>query len=129
MKMKRSATSMAILTAGTAAGLFASAATLSAAPSYTFTAIPDTPGGSAGYAYAINDSGTVVGNSNTASGVQHAFSYSNGTTTDLGTLGGNGGTLAYGINESGTVVGWGYTASGAYHAFSYSNGTMTDLVV
>ena len=62
MKMKHSAASLAILTAA-AGGLFASAATSSAATSYMFTAIPDTLGGSGSYALGINDSGQVVGDS------------------------------------------------------------------
>ena len=124
--MKLSATSTAILTAAVAGGLFTSAATVSAVTSYTFTAIPDTLGGNASVAYGINDSGTVVGFAGTASGFDHAFSYSNGTMTDLGTLGGSN-SVAFGINDSGTVVGYSRAASNLPHAFSYSNGTMTDL--
>ena len=79
-------------------------------------------------ATGINNSGTVVGWSN-AGGVVHAFSNSNGTMTDLGTLGGTGGygSWANGINDWGIIVGYADTASGAQHAFVYANGTMTDL--
>ncbi len=52
--------------------------------------------------------------------------YSNGTTTDLGTLGGNS-SIAFGINNSGQVVGQSATAGGGYDAFLYSGGTMNDL--
>ena len=46
-------------------------------------------GGGAAAAYGINASGQVVGYSVTTGGIAtHAFSYSNGTMTDLGTLGG-----------------------------------------
>ena len=107
MKMKHSAASLAILTAA-AGGLFASAATLSAATSYMFTAIPDTLGGSGSYALGINDSGTVVGGALTLAANANALSYSNGTTTDLGTLGGTV-SRAYGINDSGQVVGDSFT--------------------
>ena len=78
-------------------------------------------------AYGINSSGTIVGDA-TTSGNQfdHAFSYSGGDMTDLGTLGGSS-SVAHGINSSGTIVGDAYTSSGADHAFSYSGGVMTDL--
>jgi probable HAF family extracellular repeat protein len=70
---------------------------------------------------------TVVGYTfNTSNGTQQAFSYANGTPTNLGTLGGSN-SDATAINASGTIVGTSYTASGAQHAFSYSNGTMTDI--
>ncbi len=60
-----------------------------------------------GEAYGINDGGQVVGWATTSSGNADAFLYSNGTMTDLGTLGGNG-SEAYGINASGQVVGNAY---------------------
>jgi probable HAF family extracellular repeat protein len=57
----------------------------------------------------------------------HSFLYSGGSVTDLGTLGGTGGTDASGINASGQVVGISYTASNDEHAFLYSGSGMTDL--
>jgi probable HAF family extracellular repeat protein len=80
-------------------------------------------------ATAINNKGQIVGWSYTASGLAtqiHAFSYSEGKMTDLGTLGGDT-SEAYGINDSGQIVGWSKTASGEVHAFLYSGGVMTDL--
>ena len=79
-------------------------------------------------AYGINNSGQVVGESETASGVLHAFLYSGGAMSDLGTLGGNS-SYAYGINNNGQVVGTAATAgnAGQQHAFLYSAGAMTDL--
>jgi probable HAF family extracellular repeat protein len=57
----------------------------------------------------------------------HAFLYSNGVTTSLGTLGGDV-NWANGVNNAGQVVGAALTASNAaQHAFLYSNGVMTDL--
>jgi len=47
-----------------------------------------TLGGSSSYATGINDSGQVVGYSDTAGDAFHAFLYSGGVMSDLGTLGG-----------------------------------------
>jgi probable HAF family extracellular repeat protein len=88
-----------------------------------------TLGGVGGFsvAKAVNDDGTIVGDSITAGGAPHAFIYANGVMTDMGTL---GGTMAYahGINSSGTIVG-DSTLPGDVQldAFVYTNGTMTDL--
>ncbi len=75
-------------------------------------------------ATAINNSGQVVGSWYTHL-EDHAFLYSGGTMTDLGTLGGPE-SAAYGINDQGQVVGWSQI-SGTYHAFLYSGGGMIDL--
>ncbi|PWU15914.1 MAG: HAF repeat-containing protein [Verrucomicrobia bacterium] len=78
-------------------------------------------------AYGINNSGQVVGYAFTTSGNKHAFLYSAGAMTDLGTLGGSS-SQANGINNSGQVVGHAYLAGNAsYHAFLYSGGGMADL--
>ena len=53
------------------------------------------------------------GIADTSSGYQHAFLYSNGTMTDLGTLPAARYSVAYGINASGQVVGYADTSSGA----------------
>ncbi len=74
----------------------------------------------------INASGQAVGGHYLSDTVWNAISYSNGTLTDLGTLGGSN-SWAYGINSGGQIVGDSTTASGADHAFIDSNGTMTDL--
>ncbi len=82
-----------------------------------------------GNAYAINDSGQVVGESSTASGGVHAFVYSGTSITDLNTLGGAA-SLAYAINNNGQIVGASQTAgNGTVDAFLYtiSSGHMTDL--
>lgn len=76
----------------------------------------------AGYAYGVNAGGQVVGQN----AVGHAFFFSNGITTDLGTLGGDY-SFALGINDSGQVVGWAQSAGGATHGFLFGNGTMTNL--
>ncbi len=70
------------------------------------------------YAYGIDDSGVIVGQSNTASnGPVHAFYYDS-SMHDLGTLGGSN-SYAYGINASGEIVGSSSytTANNVQHAF------------
>ena len=80
---------------------------------------------------AINNAGQVVGVASfpNIGPLYHAFLYSGGQTTDLGT-GGNY-SLAAAINNSGVVVGWTGGPPGVgvqdSHAFVYQNGVMTDL--
>jgi probable HAF family extracellular repeat protein len=81
------------------------------------------PGYTNGVATGLNDFGQAVGNANTGLlTTDHAFLYSNGTFTDLGSLFGTS-TDAYAINASGQVVG----SSG--DAFLWENGTMVNLGV
>jgi probable HAF family extracellular repeat protein len=75
----------------------------------------------------INNNGQVVGFSQSSTGTTHAFLYSGGALTDLGTLPGGTSSFATGINNNGQVVGYSLTTGSVYHAFIYSNGTMTDL--
>jgi probable HAF family extracellular repeat protein len=58
----------------------------------------------------------------------HAFLWSNGTITDLGTLGGAQ-SIAYAINNVGQVVGYASPPNSSVHAFLYSGGKMNDLGV
>ena len=92
-------------------------------------------------ANAINDSGTAVGQSQSAvydnsgafvSGGLFAVEWQSGTVTSLGSLQDSGTSAAYGINNSGDVIGSSRVgqASGApSHAFLYHQGTMADLGV
>jgi probable HAF family extracellular repeat protein len=94
---------------------------------YTATAIGALSGASGSTSVtAINAVGQITGSSPVLNGDQHAFLYSNGVMTDLGTLGGSA-SVANGINASGQVVGTSATAAGDQHAFLYSNSVMTDL--
>ncbi len=82
------------------------------------------------YARDLNNSGQVVGGYESSDGNNgHAFLWSNGIRTDLGTMGGGSGSTsgAYAINDSGQITGNYQIAGGAGGAFLYSNGTMSDL--
>jgi len=72
---------------------------------------------------AINNLGDVVGSSGT-----HAVMWSNGTITDLGTLGGPT-SEAHGINNHQQIVGFADTAADGQRAFIWSNGSMQQIGV
>jgi probable HAF family extracellular repeat protein len=76
-------------------------------------------------AYGINASGEVTGCTPAAGSAAHAFLYSAGVMTDLGTLGGPT-SCGYAINAGGQITGYADTGA-ASHAFLYGNGGMTDL--
>jgi probable HAF family extracellular repeat protein len=74
------------------------------------------------HAFDINDIGQVVGMAKS-----RPFLWENGTLTDLGTLGGNGGSAAA-INAIGQVVGMATTATpSTSHAVRWDNGVITNL--
>ncbi|HUI66607.1 MAG TPA: hypothetical protein VL087_00135 [Nitrospirota bacterium] len=107
------------------------AATVSAQPSYLVIDLGGLGGttsvGTTSVGEGINDNGQVTGQAAITSGYIHAFLYSGGTMTDLGTL---GGTTSVGsdINNSGQIVGGAaLTGDTAVHAFLYSGGIMADL--
>ena len=111
----------------------ASAPAAYALTTYDFTSLNSTLPGSdfAAYAYGINNADTIVGRGSIGTATTQAYSYSGGTITNLGNLGGHGSRSAgYAINDFGEVVGRSYTStsSGNYHAFSYtSSGGIKDL--
>jgi probable HAF family extracellular repeat protein len=80
------------------------------------------PGGDYSAAYAINDSGLVVGTSNTSIST-HAFSWTQAQgLKDLGTLPGTNASSALAINNLGQIVG-----SSGDHAVLWSGGNIQDL--
>lgn len=96
---------------------------LSYTSSYMVTDLGTLSGTGSTKAAGINGSGDIVGTS-----ANHAFLWSKGAMTDLGTLGGSV-SMAYAINDQGVVVGEASTASGEMHAFAWQNGAMKDLGV
>ena len=89
-----------------------------------------TLGGSYSWAMGINDSGQVVGWSNTSGNAAEHTTIWNGTTpTDLGTLGPGQHSAALAINDAGQVVGWSdYDVTAFnYHATIWNGTTPTDL--
>lgn len=92
----------------------------------TMTDLGTIDGGSDSVANGINNTGVVIGNSDTASSDEHGFIYQNGTMTDVGTLGGPNSSVNA-INDNGEVAGSSQDASDTSHPFVYSHGTMTSL--
>ena len=91
-------------------------------------------GGGHSEASAVNDRDQVVGHSYITGsvggypyfGTSHAFHWTGGAMTDLGTLGGAQ-SHAYGINMRGQIVGMADAAGDYGRAFLFENGAMSDL--
>jgi probable HAF family extracellular repeat protein len=91
-----------------------------------------TLGGTNSYAYGVNNSGRVVGYSQTLGNLatQAFITDANGTgMRTLGTLLGGTNSFAFGINSSGQVTGYSGTVSGFNHAFisGANGGALRDL--
>jgi probable HAF family extracellular repeat protein len=97
-------------------------------PSYSITDL-GTLGGTISEADAINSTGQVAGGATVdASGHDHAFLYSGGHMTDLGTLPGDIVSGATALNSSGQVVGNSTSFAGIRRAFLWQSSTgMIDL--
>lgn len=95
-----------------------------AADTYTITALG--PVGGASLNEMDGSSQPTTGWAYTSGGYANAILSAGGSTTLLGTLGGNS-SSGEAVNSAGQVTGWADTASGVYQAFLYSNGQMTDL--
>ena len=80
-------------------------------------------------AYAINNSGDIVGNTIAPSGpttLNTAFLYTGGNMVTLNSLAPTSNwnfQFAYGINNNGTIIGYGQNPKGAVHAFALSRAT------
>jgi len=127
--------SVACFTASVAAGLPGGVPARASTQTYSITDLGTLNGGFETDAYDINSNGQVVGQAvekvTTGSSYNylwHAFLYSGGALTDLGTLGGDY-SEARAINKYGNVAGYSNLCAACYtyDAFLYHSGHMTDL--
>jgi probable HAF family extracellular repeat protein len=99
----------------------------SANPQYTVTDLGALNPAYGTFAKGINSKGEVVGYGGADATHDHAFRYSNGTMTDLGTMGGSN-SRAYGIGDAGLIGGDADTFSSTSKvAMIYSGGNMSAL--
>lgn len=93
----------------------------------TATPLGTMPGAVSSYAFAINASGQVVGDSVFCGACNdRATLWQDGHAIDLGTLGGSD-SVAVDINATGLIVGSSKTTGGDYHATLWTDGAIVDL--
>ena len=82
------------------------------------------------YASGINGAGQIVGsttrNANLQDRTTRATLWQNGSSTELGTLGGRN-SYAFAINDGGAIVGYSHTTDGFSRATLWQNGLIQDL--
>ena len=79
------------------------------------------------YAYALNDSGKVVGEAYAGqSALAHGYFYNGSSSVEIGDLGG-GSSTPLAINKNDRAIGYSSNADGYDRAFIYQAGSMTDL--
>jgi probable HAF family extracellular repeat protein len=124
----RSAATAALLALGLPLSPHAGAATVPSRYTITDLGAFTSGAGSDSNASAINNAGVVVGYSDTPTG-RHAFRWTNGVLSDLGTLPGGGSSTANAINDAGVVAGTADRFSGGYgYPVKWSaSGVVTDL--
>lgn len=74
----------------------------------------------------VNNSGQVAYAATTPGGSLRGLLWTNGDTTNIGTLGGTS-TVPLSINASAQIAGAGTDTNGAWHEFLWTNGTLQDL--
>lgn len=107
--------------AAAAVGLLALGQTAHAQITYAILDLGVLPNDFSSSAFGLNDSGQVVGISQSASGETHGFLYSGGSMTSIGSLGGD--TYANAINSSGQIAGSSFSSTdSAFRAFRTTSG-------
>ena len=84
-------------------------------------------GGRDSQAFGINGAGRIVGSSELPNRTRHAFLFSDGKMSDLGTLPKALSSVAYAINESGTVVGGCDLTPGVERGCIWKDGKLIDI--
>lgn len=90
-------------------------------------------GGTSGHAWAINNSGQVVGDASLATSIRHAFLYQGAGLTDLGALPNLPDSSAHDINNNGDIAGWSRTrcsSPGCFYGHAFlipRGGSMIDI--